>query len=176
MTTHEATLPLPKLSLLERARRLRALQSQLAAQAQPVILLTLRLLFGAGLVVAGWGKVQNLDRITSFFTSLGIPFAGLNATFVSGLELVGGILLIAGLGSRLVSVPLLVTMAVAMGSAHAQELGALLSDPGTFISAAPVPFMVALLAIVGFGPGALSLDHWVAKRYLGDTEPSELDR
>lgn len=166
MISRQATLPLPNTTWLDRARKLRAWQDGLARQARPVILLAIRLLFGFGFVLAGWGKLGNLERITGFFSSLGIPLAEINAPFVAGLELVGGLLLIAGAATRIFSLPLLLTMAVALVSAHADELGALGSDPGTFIGAAPVPFMVALLVLLGFGPGSLSVDHWIA-RYLG---------
>ncbi len=48
------------------------------------------------------------------FTKLGIPFPDVMATFVGGLEVIGGLLLIAGLLTRVIAVPLLVDMVVAM--------------------------------------------------------------
>ena len=48
------------------------------------------------------------------FTKLGIPFPGLMATFVGWVEIVGGLMLIAGLLTRLTAVPLLIDMVVAM--------------------------------------------------------------
>ena len=33
-----------------------------------------RLTVGYVFMLTGWGKLQNLDRVTEYFTSLGIPF------------------------------------------------------------------------------------------------------
>jgi len=48
------------------------------------------------------------------FTKLGIPFPDVMASFVGGLEIVGGVLLIAGLLTRVIAVPLLIDMVVAV--------------------------------------------------------------
>ena len=48
------------------------------------------------------------------FTKLGIPFPGPTAGFVGCVEIVGGILLIAGLLTRLAAIPLLIDMVVAV--------------------------------------------------------------
>jgi putative oxidoreductase len=50
------------------------------------------------------------------FTKLGIPFPDAMATFVGGLEIVGGLLLIAGLLTRVIAVPLLIDMVVAVAT------------------------------------------------------------
>lgn len=48
------------------------------------------------------------------FTKLGIPFPDAMASFVGVVEIVGGLLLIAGLLTRVIAVPLLIDMVVAM--------------------------------------------------------------
>jgi uncharacterized membrane protein YphA (DoxX/SURF4 family) len=48
------------------------------------------------------------------FTKLGIPFPDLMASFVGCVEIVGGVLLIAGLLTRVTAVPLLIDMVVAV--------------------------------------------------------------
>jgi putative oxidoreductase len=48
------------------------------------------------------------------FTKLGIPFPEVMASFVGCLEIVGGLLLIAGLLTRVIAVPLMIDMVVAM--------------------------------------------------------------
>ncbi len=68
---------------------------------QSPFLLAVRLYWGWQFAQSGWGKLHHLDKITDFFTSLSIPFPAANAHFVSGLEFIGGILLIMGLGSLL---------------------------------------------------------------------------
>ena len=161
MTSTESTLPLANSFGLDRASsRLR----RLATAAQPGVLLALRLVFGYGLLRAGIGKLQHLDQVAGFFASLGLPAAQLSAAVVATFELVGGGLLLVGLATRAITVPLLVILSVAMVTAHRAELGALLSDPGAFISAAPVPFIAALLALLGFGPGKLSTDALLTRK------------
>jgi uncharacterized membrane protein YphA (DoxX/SURF4 family) len=48
------------------------------------------------------------------FTKLGIPFPDLMASFVGCVEIVGGLLLIAGLLTRIAAIPLLIDMVVAV--------------------------------------------------------------
>jgi uncharacterized membrane protein YphA (DoxX/SURF4 family) len=48
------------------------------------------------------------------FTKLGIPFPEFSATFVACLEIFGGLLLICGLFSRLIAIPFVVEMIVAI--------------------------------------------------------------
>src|SRR6202043_499688 len=62
------------------------------------MLLAVRFYWGFQFAQTGWGKLHHLEKFTGFFASLNIPFPGVNAHFVSGLEFVGGILLILGLG------------------------------------------------------------------------------
>jgi putative oxidoreductase len=81
--------------------RLYAHLSALVSYVQSPFLLTVRLYWGWQFAQSGWGKLHHLDKITSFFATLNIPFPDLSAHFISGLEFVGGILLIVGLGARL---------------------------------------------------------------------------
>jgi uncharacterized membrane protein YphA (DoxX/SURF4 family) len=48
------------------------------------------------------------------FTKLGLPFPELTANFVGGLEIVGGVLLMAGLLTRFIAIPFIIEMIVAM--------------------------------------------------------------
>src|SRR5579871_3437697 len=47
-----------------------------------------RIVIGVCMIVDGNGKLHHLDKVTGFFTDLGIPFPGANAAFISGLELI----------------------------------------------------------------------------------------
>src|SRR5260370_16411069 len=73
-----------------------------------------RLVLGFGFHATGHGKLQDLDKVTGFFTDLGIPFPGANAVFISSLEFVGGLCLIVGLGTRIFAGLLSCTMIVAL--------------------------------------------------------------
>jgi uncharacterized membrane protein YphA (DoxX/SURF4 family) len=48
------------------------------------------------------------------FTKLGIPFPHFTATFIGGLEILGGLLLLAGLTTRLIAIPFVAEMIVAI--------------------------------------------------------------
>ena len=132
---------------------------------QSPLLLVVRLYWGWQFAVDGWGKLHNIDRITAYFASLNIPFPSANAHFISWLELVGGILLILGLGSRIIALLLTCNMLVAYWTGDHEALLAVFSDPDKFIAAAPSTFLFASALILIFGAGYLSLDTLLAKRF-----------
>jgi putative oxidoreductase len=131
---------------------------------QSPFLLAVRLYWGWQFVQTGWGKLHHLAQITDFFRSLGIAFPAINASFVSGLEFVGGLLLIAGLASRLAGFLLAANMFVAYWTADHQALLSVFSDPGKFYGADPYTFLFASLLVLIFGAGFFSLDAAIAKR------------
>lgn len=131
---------------------------------QPVLLLLIRGWWGWSFFLTGKGKLMNLEKTTSFFTDLGLPMPKLNAIMAGSTECVGGLLLLIGLGSRLVSVPLAFTMVVAYATADKEALGAIFKDTDKFTSAAPFLFLLAVLIVLAFGPGKLSLDALLFKK------------
>jgi putative oxidoreductase len=152
-------------------RKLYRLLIAVASSLQPLLLLAVRLYWGWQFMQTGWGKLHRLDKVTQFFTSLGIPAAGLNAGFVSGLELVGGVLLAMGLVSRPVALLFVGDMLVAYITADRAAFLSFFSDPDKFVGAAPCTFLCASLLILIFGPGRFSLDaladRWFTKRTAG---------
>jgi putative oxidoreductase len=138
--------------------RCRDLALAAAVMLQPIFLLGVRLYWGWQFTMTGWGKLHNLAKVTGFFASLGIPFPGLNAPFVAGLEFAGGILLILGLASRPIALLLTGNMLVAYLTADREALFSVFSDPGKFYGAAPYTFLFACVIVLLFGPGPLSLD------------------
>jgi putative oxidoreductase len=139
--------------------------SGLISKLQSPFLLVVRLYWGWQFAQSGWGKLHHLDKVTDFFTTLNLPAPGLAAHFVSGLEFVGGILLILGLGSRLIGLVLTVNMIVAYWTADKEALFAIFSDPGKFYVADPYTFLFASLMVLVFGAGIFSLDAVLAKRW-----------
>jgi putative oxidoreductase len=138
-----------------------------ASSLQSPFLLLVRLYWGFRMMQTGWGKLHHLAKVTEFFTSLGIPLPVLNAPFIVGLEFLGGILIMLGLGSRLVALLLTCDMAVAFVTAHREALFSIFSDPDKFYAAAPYTFLVAFLFVLIFGPGRFSLDALLTKRVSG---------
>ena len=147
--------------------QLRSLLAKLDAVAsffQSPLLLVIRLYWGISFARTGWGKLMNLDRTTGYFESLHIPMPKLNAIMAGSTECFGGLLLLLGLGSRLVSVPLMFTMIVAYATADKEALQAIFSDPDKFTGAAPVLFLLASVIVFAFGPGKISLDAALSKK------------
>jgi putative oxidoreductase len=132
---------------------------------QSPLLLAVRLYWGWQFAVTGWGKLHNLPKITEFFASLNIPFPAMTAHFVAGLEFFGGLLLILGLGTRLIGLLLAVNMFVAYWTADHEALLAVFSDPGKFYIADPFTFLFASLVVLIFGAGLFSVDRLLAMRW-----------
>jgi len=139
---------------------LETLVAKIGGALQSPLLLVLRLYWGWSFAQTGWGKLMNLDRTAGYFSSLGIPAAKLNAVMAGGTECVGGVLLLIGLGSRLVSVPLACVMIVAYATADREAVQAIFSDPEKFVTAAPFLFLLTALIVLAFGPGRFSVDAW----------------
>src|SRR3954463_9651628 len=116
-----------------------------------------RLTLGVVFVGTGWGKLQGLDKVTGFFTELGIPAPGFNAVLASTAEFACGALLLVGLLSRLAAIPLIVTMAVAILTAKRDSLHGF----GDLLGFEEWTYIVLALWIAVAGPGPLSLDRFV---------------
>ena len=129
---------------------------------QSPFLALVRLYWGWQFIQTGWGKVNNIGKVTEFFTQLGIPAPGLNAHFIAGLELTGGILLVLGLAARPIGLLLSINMLVAYITADREALFSVISDPDKFYAASPYTFLVASLIVLIFGAGKLSVDWWIA--------------
>ena len=145
--------------------RLYDLLIRVATALQSPFLLVVRLYWGWQFAQAGWGKLGNIGRVIHLYTNLGIPAPAFNAWFVSGLEFVGGILLILGLGARLIALPLAIDMIVAYLTAEREALLQFFSDPDKFIAASPFTFLMASLIVLFFGPGTISLDALLNGRF-----------
>jgi putative oxidoreductase len=135
---------------------------RLSSSLQSPFLLAVRLYWGWQFMQTGWGKLTNIDKIVQFFTSLGIPAPALTAHFIATLEFGGGLLLMLGLGSRLIALPLVINMLVAYITADREALFSIFSDPDKFTAAAPYTFLIASLVVLIFGPGKVSVDALLA--------------
>ena len=94
--------------------------------------LLVRLYLAPIMIQAGWTKIVGFDNIVTWFGNpdwgLGLPFPALMAVLVTGTEFLGGIALIFGLATRLVAIPLMFTMVVAMTAVHWDNGWLALSD------------------------------------------------
>jgi putative oxidoreductase len=137
-------------------------------KAQCLLLLAIRLFFGYGFFIAGKNKVFNMDQTIQGFTGMGLPFPEISAYLAAYTEFLGGILLIIGLGTRLVSLPLAFTMVVAFLTAFPGVLQNALVDSKTFITSSPFPYLFAMLVLICFGAGRISLDYLICKKCCKD--------
>ena len=112
-----------------------------------------------------WGKLHDLKGFGDWFGTLGIPFPHFNAFFVAWLEFIGGICLILGLGTRVLSFMLACTMVVALITVGTQSDAKTLSD---WIFKSESLLILIFILLMVMGPGKLSVDS-VIRRKLGFT-------
>ncbi len=128
---------------------------------QSPLLLLMRLYWGYAFFTSGLGKLMNISSIAAYFHSLNIPWPTLNAYMAGTTECLGGLLLILGLVSRLISIPLAVVMLVAFATADVDAIKGFWADPYNLVSHTPFTYLMCVLIIFAFGPGRFSLDHWL---------------
>jgi len=137
------------------------------------LLLIMRLYWGWAFFQTGLGKLQNLERTTDFFASLGLPLPGLNAAMAGTTECLGGLLLLVGLASRLTAIPLIFTMMVAYLTAEIDSLKSIFSEPDKFTGADPFLFLLTAVIVLAFGPGAFSVDRLIGPKLKSYSEKAE---
>ena len=120
---------------------------------QPLALLAIRLSLGMIMVVHGYHKVfGGLHHHAQFVASLGLPaWLGYVSSFA---EFLGGLLVLAGLFSRLAAFAICVDLAVAIFKVHWHN--GLTGNGGV-----EFPLAAATLAftLIFFGAGPISMDH-----------------
>ncbi|CAA6803147.1 MAG: Probable integral membrane protein NMA0226 [uncultured Sulfurovum sp.] len=124
---------------------------------QSTSLLFARLIIAYGFYEPAINKWKDIDGIATWFGSLGIPFPTLNAYMAATTELLGVLLLTLGLFTRLISIPLIVTMIVAIATVHFAH-GFSAGDNGFEI---PLYYMLFLFIFTAHGAGKYSLDHLI---------------
>lgn len=112
--------------------------------------LALRVVWGIVFLVHGLMKFPHMARAVHTFAGLGIPLPGIAAPAIALLEVVGGIALILGLGSRFFASLLTIEMVVAILTAkrNAGFIGGWEFE---------LVLIAGLLTLVLSGPGTFSL-------------------
>ena len=163
LITHKMNTP----SLLKFAYAPSQQLTRVATGLQPIFLLVIRLYWGWQFFQTGLGKLMDIPKVTAFFESLGIVAPSFNAVLAGCSECFGGLLLLLGLGSRFITIPLLTTMTVAYLTADLDKVKHIFAEPDKFVTADPFLFMLAALIVFLFGPGPLSLDGIVSRIRAG---------
>ena len=140
---------------------------------QSLLLLVIRLYWGWEFFLTGKGKLMDLQKPTEFFQSLGIPLPHVQAMLAGAIECFGGLLLLAGLCSRLISIPLTILLTVAYLTADLDKVKLIFSDPDKFLTADEFLFLFAVVLVLAFGPGKFSID-WLIKRKVAPLSADSL--
>lgn len=123
-------------------------------------LLAIRLILAYGFYNPAIMKWQNINSIIDWFKDLGIPFPGLNAYLSAFTEMAGVILLTLGLANRIISIPLIFVMIVAIVTVHLSN-GFESGNNGFEI---PLYYILLLLVILIYGAGKFSIDYLLQMR------------
>jgi putative oxidoreductase len=130
---------------------------------QSLLLFVIRLYWGWEFFLTGKGKLMDLQKPTEYFQSLGIPFPHAQAMLAGATECFGGLLLMAGFCSRLISIPLTILLTVAYLTADLDKVKIIFGDPDKFLTADEFLFLFMVVVVFAFGPGRFSID-WLIKR------------
>ncbi len=126
---------------------------------QSIALLFARLAVAYGFYEPAMMKWSDIGAVAKWFGSMGIPFPTLNAYMAATTEITGVVLLTLGLFTRIISIPMIIIMIVAIKTVHLAH-GFSAGDNGFEI---PLYYMLFLLIFVAFGAGKFSLDQLLFK-------------
>lgn len=133
------------------------------------LLLVIRLYWGWQSIVSGHGHLSDVAGMIVRFKKWHVPFPEINVYISGYTELILGAFLLLGLASRLITIPLIFNFFIAyLTASHdsvQESLGAIFSDPDTFVTDTAFLFLFASVIIFVFGPGVFSLDWVVGKIY-----------
>ncbi|WP_236585272.1 DoxX family protein [Dyella sp. EPa41] len=121
--------------------------------------LVVRLVFGYFWLETGIAKVHNLDGFTQRFIGWGIPYPAFSAGLSAWTELVGGLLIMLGLCTRLVCIPMLINMAVAVTLVVSSNLMGL----DDYVEADEIVYSLIFFWLLVSGPGKASVDTLLAR-------------
>jgi putative oxidoreductase len=145
-----------------------------ASYLQSAVLLILRLTWGWQLAESGYGHLTHIQNTVDAFKSWGVPFPELNVYISGSTEILGGTLLIFGLATRVISIPLIFNFVVAYATASKdtfRELfhGMLQKGYDDFINDAAFSMLILALIMLAFGPGKASIDYLLERTLFRKT-------
>jgi putative oxidoreductase len=122
--------------------------------------LVARIVTGWVFLWTGWAKLTNLPLVTENFAGWGLPAPAILAPLASGIEFFGGLLLIAGLLTRVSAGSLGVVMIVAIAFVQWPEVDSFL----TLVGLEEVMYLALFLWLAIAGAGRLSIDYLLERR------------
>ncbi len=126
---------------------------------QDLSLLFLRLILAYGFYGPATMKWSDIDAVAEWFGSMGYPLPTLQAYMAASTEALGVLLLTLGLATRLISIPLIIVMIVAIVTVHLPH-GFSSGDNGFEI---PLYYMLMLFVLIAHGAGKFSVDNFIYK-------------
>lgn len=126
-----------------------------------IILLFIRLVLAYGFYQPAKLKWADIGSIIDWFKTLGIPAPALNAYLAASTEAAGVVLLILGLGTRIITIPLMITMLVAIKTVHWAN-GFEAGNNGFEI---PLYYLLMLFILLVYGGGKFSIDQLLNRKY-----------
>ena len=123
-------------------------------------LLLIRLVLAYGFYVPAKMKWSDINSIIDWFKTLHVPAPALNAYMAATTEAAGVVLLVLGLGTRIISIPLTVVMLVAIKTVHWNNG----FDAGENGFEIPLYYLIMLLLLLIYGPGRISLDNLIGRK------------
>ncbi len=124
-------------------------------------LLLMRLILAYGFYGPAMMKWRNMKGIIDWFDSMGIPFPGLNAYLSATTEILGVVLLTLGIGVRLITVPLMIVMLVAIFSVHINNG----FEAGANGFEIPLYYLIMLFTLFVYGPGKISVQYFLLRKH-----------
>ncbi|MBV8191378.1 MAG: DoxX family protein [Alphaproteobacteria bacterium] len=141
----------------------------------------LRLVVGFGFVQHGYAKLsRGPDGFIAILNAIGVPFADLLGWATIVVEIVGGLLILAGAFVAVAAIPMIVVLLVAIFTVHLPNgfssiklmsydaMGAHFGQPGYETD---LLYVAGLLALCLGGAGPLSVDGYL-KGHLGSKAPA----
>lgn len=128
--------------------------SRLGEYLKSLSLLLARIVVAYGFYEPAMMKWSDIGSVGEWFGSMGIPFPLLNAYLAASVEIGGVALLVLGFFTRLISIPLIIIMIVAIITVHLPH-GFSAGDNGFEI---PLYYILFLLIFISNGAGKFSLD------------------
>lgn len=152
----------------------------LDASAPWIGLLAVRLLMGWEYLESGLEKLHGENWFTEIQGDFPFPFnvvpTSISWQMATWFEIIGGMALIIGLGTRFFSLTLIILTIVATSAVHWPEMwsmfsellkGYVITDNGFGNFKLPILFLAMLTALLFYGPGKLSIDAFIRRKYMG---------
>jgi putative oxidoreductase len=145
---------------------------KIGSKLQSFVLLAFRVTWGWELLEAGHSHLTTVPAMVERFKGWGVPFPTVNVYISGSTEMIGGVLLILGLATRFISVPLIFNFIVAYATASKATFTQLFGGPNhleaydKFIDDSAFPMLILALTMFAFGPGKFAIDHLFKQHFL----------